>query len=457
MYKKIILSSKSKQKTSIKTSILILKNSKNKNYSKYVYNNILYFEYFIHLDKSILNIEINVVKNINLFNSLYIGSFIYEQIKNFCSNIIEIKSIYTDILDKVFFEFKNKSFIFDKYLTNQNSIKYLSSYKLTKKRQLLLDAINFQKMLVSEPSNIIYPDSFAKLAVKQINKKNVLTKVLNENQIKKNDLRCLLAVNQGSNKSPRVVEFKKISKTKEVDVLFVGKGVCFDSGGISIKPAAGMEDMKWDMGGAAIVAALMFYLSNLKTNFSYAGIIGLVENMPSGSAYKPGDIIKSHKGINVEVINTDAEGRLVLADIISYGCDVYKPKIIIDFATLTGAIMVALGQHFAGLFTNDDEIAKNLLESGINTNEKVWRMPLHDDFDKELNSPFVDLKNISNGRYGGSVTAAQFLKRFIPENTKWAHLDIAGVTWKSNGDKINNKGATGFGLTLIADFIDKYF
>jgi leucyl aminopeptidase len=179
--------------------------------------------------------------------------------------------------------------------------------------------------------------------------------------------------------------------------------------------------------------------------------------MPSGKAYKPGDIIKSYNGINVEVLNTDAEGRLVLADIISYGCDIYKPKIVIDFATLTGAIMIALGQHYAGLYSNSDKLADALYKSGLSTNEKVWRMPLHNDFDEELNSPFVDLKNITNSRYGGSVTAAQFLQRFVPKNTEWAHLDIAGVTWKSNGDIMNNKGATGFGLTLISDFIDNYF
>ena len=159
----------------------------------------------------------------------------------------------------------------------------------------------------------------------------------------------------------------------------------------------------------------------------------------------------------MEVLNTDAEGRLVLADIITYGCEIYKPKVVIDFATLTGAIMVALGQHYAGLFTNDDGLSDALYKSGIETNEKVWRMPLHDDFDKELNSPFVDLKNIGAGRFGGSVTAAQFLQRFVPPKTKWAHLDIAGTTWKNSGDVLNSKGATGFGLTLIADFIDRYF
>jgi len=275
--------------------------------------------------------------------------------------------------------------------------------------------------------------------------------------MKKIGLNCLLAVSQGSARKPRVMEFFNKKSPKNVDVLFVGKGVCFDSGGISLKPSAGMEDMKWDMGGAAVTAAIMKYLSEINPKLSYAGIVGLVENMPSSTAYKPGDVIKSYKGINVEVLNTDAEGRLVLADIITYGCEVYNPKIVIDFATLTGAIVVALGQHYAGLYSNDDIIAEKLYDSGIDTNEKVWRMPLHDDFDKELNSPFVDLKNIGAGRYGGSITAAQFLQRFIPSKTKWAHLDIAGTTWKNNGDLMNSKGATGFGLTLIADFIDTYF
>ena len=321
----------------------------------------------------------------------------------------------------------------------------------------LLNSLNFLKELVSEPSNIIYPNSFVKRTIQKINSKKVNVKILNKKNITKIGLNCLLAVSQGSQREPMVMEFAKKNIKKNVDILFVGKGVCFDSGGISIKPSAGMEDMKWDMGGSAVTVAIIKHLSEIETNFSYAGIVGLVENMPSGTAYKPGDIIKSYKGINVEVLNTDAEGRLVLADIITYGCEKYKPKIVIDFATLTGAIMVALGQHYAGLFCNDDKLADSIYQSGLNTNEKVWRMPLHDDFDKELNSPFVDLKNIGTGRYGGSVTAAQFLQRFVPKNTKWAHLDIAGTTWKNGGDIMNNKGSTGFGLTLIADFISKYF
>ena len=321
----------------------------------------------------------------------------------------------------------------------------------------MLKSINFLKELVTEPSNIIYPNSFSKRTQSQVNKKTVNISTLNKKKLTKIGMNCLLAVSQGSKREPVVMEFKKKNSKKNVDILFVGKGVCFDSGGISIKPSGGMEDMKWDMAGAAVTVSIIKYLSEIKTNFSFAGIVGLVENMPSGSAYKPGDIIESYKGINVEVLNTDAEGRLVLADIITYGCEKYKPKIVIDFATLTGAIMVALGQHYAGLFSNDDKLADTLYQSGQDTNEKVWRMPLHDDFDKELNSPFVDLKNIGAGRYGGSVTAAQFLQRFVPEDTKWAHLDIAGTTWKNAGDIMNNKGSTGFGLTLIADFISKYF
>jgi leucyl aminopeptidase len=215
--------------------------------------------------------------------------------------------------------------------------------------------------------------------------------------------------------------------------------------------------MKKDMGGAAHALALskMIMANNLPVRLHC--LIAIAENSISAGAYRPGDILTSRSGLTIEIDNTDAEGRLVLADIITYGCEVYNPKIVIDFATLTGAIVVALGQHYAGLYSNDDAIAEKLYVSGINTNEKVWRMPLHDDFDKELNSPFVDLKNIGPGRYGGSITAAQFIQRFIPPKTKWAHLDIAGTTWKNSGDLMNSKGATGFGLTLIADFIDTYF
>ena len=448
-----------KPNQSIKLSVGISdKPTKLKGLIEYSYNNIGIFKYIINIKNSEYILKIfqnNPIKT--HFNKTVLGSFIYDISIKYSISQININVYKEQVLNALVFGFLQKDFIHSIYKKNTQTNKFKTSFKLNKSYLSLLNSINFQKELVSEPSNIIYPKTFTKRTLSQINKKSVNVSTLDKKRIQKIGLNCLLAVNQGSKREPMVMEFMKKNSKKNVDVLFVGKGVCFDSGGISIKPSGGMEDMKWDMAGAAVTVSIIKYLSEIKTNFSYAGIVGLVENMPSGSAYKPGDIIKSYKGINVEVLNTDAEGRLVLADVITYGCEKYKPNIVIDFATLTGAVMVALGQHYAGLFCNDDKLSDILYQSGQDTNEKVWRMPLHDDFDKELNSPFVDLKNIGAGRYGGSVTAAQFLQRFVPKNTKWAHLDIAGTTWKNGGDIMNNKGSTGFGLTLIADFIDKYF
>ncbi len=445
---------------SIKLNVNILDRvSKKKGLSDYSYNKNVIFKYSININKSQLALNIYPDgSNKSHFYKNVLGSFVYDiSIKYSATNVFVNSKDKLD-LESLVFGFLQKDFIYSIYKKNSKNSKYKTNFKLSQKNRSLLNSLYFLKELVSEPSNIIYPKSFVKRSLSQMSKKNINIKTLNKNNIKSIGLNCLLAVSQGSHREPMVMEFSKKNKNKNnVDILFVGKGVCFDSGGISIKPSAGMEDMKWDMAGSAVTVSIIKYLSEINTNFSYAGIVGLVENMPSGTAYKPGDIIKSYKGINVEVLNTDAEGRLVLADIITYGCEKYKPKIVIDFATLTGAIMVALGQHYAGLFCNDDKLADTLYQSGLDTNEKVWRMPLHDDFDKELNSPFVDLKNIGAGRYGGSVTAAQFLQRFVPKNTKWAHLDIAGTTWKNGGDIMNNKGSTGFGLTLISDFISKYF
>ncbi len=444
---------------SIKLSVSLSdKISNNKGLSDFKYNKKLIFKYSFNLSNSHLVVNIYTVNSrTNHFNKTVLGSFVYDLSLKYSASLINVNAKNKADLELLVFGFLQKDFIYSIYKKNTKKSKYKTNFKLSKNYLSLLSSLNFLKELVSEPSNIIYPASFVKRTQSKLNKKNVNIKILNKENIKKIGLNCLMAVSQGSKRDPRVMEFSKKNIKKNVDILFVGKGVCFDSGGISIKPSGGMEDMKWDMAGSAVTVSIIKYLSEIKTNFSYAGIVGLVENMPSGSAYKPGDIIKSYKGINVEVLNTDAEGRLVLADIITYGCEKYKPKIVIDFATLTGAIMVALGQHYAGLFCNDDKLSDILYQSGQDTNEKVWRMPLHDDFDKELNSPFVDLKNIGTGRYGGSVTAAQFLQRFVPNDTKWAHLDIAGTTWKNGGDIMNNKGSTGFGLTLIADFINKYF
>ncbi len=448
-----------KSNQSIKLTVNIInKAPPKKDLLDYKYNKIVFFKYLFHIKDSqyLLNIYLNNSLK-NHFQKTILGSFIYDNSIKYSISQITVVANKKIELDPLVYGFLKKDFIYSIYKKKSKLNHFKTTFKLSKNYLSLLNSINFLKELVTEPSNIIYPKSFVKRTQSQISKQNVITTILDKKKLLKIGLNCLLAVSQGSKREPMVMEFKKKNSKKNVDILFVGKGVCFDSGGISIKPSNGMEDMKWDMAGAAVTVSIIKHLSEINTNFSYAGIVGLVENMPSSSAYKPGDIIKSYKGINVEVLNTDAEGRLVLADIITYGCEKYNPKIVIDFATLTGAIMVALGQHYAGLFCNDDKLADILYKSGQDTNEKVWRMPLHDDFDKELNSPFVDLKNIGAGRYGGSVTAAQFLQRFVPEDTKWAHLDIAGTTWKNAGDIMNNKGSTGFGLTLIADFISNYF
>ena len=440
---------------------IVLKTQKpDKSYKKYKYNNFVIFYYFIKIIDDSINVKIILDKNYKNLQLHIIGAFIFDLSSKYQASLININYNGTnkEILENLYFGFKRKDYIFNEYLNNSQKEQFESNFKLNSKNSSLLNSINFMKLLVSLPSNILYPKTYCDFIKKNIDSKKVNITYYNKAKIKKIGMNCLLSVAQGSQREPRVVTFKSKSlRSKVCDILFVGKGVCFDSGGISIKPSGGMEDMKWDMAGSAVVCGLMKYLSEINPQISFAGIVGLVENMPSHNAYKPGDVIKSYKGINVEVLNTDAEGRLVLADIITYGCEKYNPKIVIDFATLTGAIMVALGQHYAGLFSNDDKLSKTLYEAGIDTNEKVWRMPLHDDFDRELSSPFVDVKNIGAGRYGGSVTAAQFLQRFVPNNTKWAHLDIAGTTWKNAGDIMNNKASTGFGLTLIADFISKYF
>ena len=446
----------------ISTNIILfikinIENINKSNLKSFKINNELIFNYSIKTKSTGIEVTIFIKTLPGPLNSNYIGAFIFDFSQKLIFSKISIQTKSKDVSDFINFGFIRKDFIFNKYLSKAKSSQFKLQGSLSKYSNSLNNSIVMLKNLVSEPSNILYPESYADF-IKDNLAKRLPVKILNKKDITKIGLNCILAVNQGSQKEPRVVTFgPKDPKVKEVDILFVGKGVCFDTGGISIKPSNGMEEMKWDMGGSAVVTALMNLLSSINPNFTYAGIIGLVENMPSGTAYKPGDIIKSYKGINVEVLNTDAEGRLVLADCITYGSELYKPKVIIDFATLTGSILVALGQNYAGLFSNDDELSEQLYKSGLNTNEKVWRMPMDSDFDKMMSSQFVDLKNISSGRYAGATTAAQFIKRFVPPKTKWAHLDIAGTTWKNQGDVFNRPGATGFGLLLMADFVYNYF
>jgi len=319
--------------------------------------------------------------------------------------------------------------------------------------EALAQGIHHTRDVVSEPANVIFPKSFAAEAAK-LGKLGVKVTVLGEREMQKLGMGSLLGVAQGSANEPQLVvlEWHGGRSCKDAPVAICGKGVTFDTGGISIKPAAGMEDMKWDMGGAGVVLGLMEALALRKARVNVVGLCGMVENMPDGKAQRPGDIVKSMSGQTIEVLNTDAEGRLVLADVMWYAQETYKPRLVIDLATLTGAIMVALGTFHAGLFANDDQLSERLATAGKAVGEPLWRMPLGEDYDRLIDSDAADMKNIGS-RYGGSITAAQFLQRFIKKGTPWAHLDIAGVTWIDKAKPTVPKGATAFGVRLLERFL----
>jgi leucyl aminopeptidase len=325
-----------------------------------------------------------------------------------------------------------------------------------KARDAVAEGVILARNLVNEPANVLYPEEFARRTA-ALEKLGVDVKIFDVAELTDLGMGALLGVGQGSDRPSRVVimRWRGIKSGKEggkdaagaKPIAFIGKGVCFDTGGISIKPAGGMEDMKGDMAGAACVVGLIHALAARKAKVDVIGAIGLVENMPGPNAQRPGDIVKSMSGQTIEVINTDAEGRLVLADLLWYVQDKYKPKFMVDLATLTGAIMVALGQENAGLFSNDDDLSEKIAAAGKTTGEKVWRMPLGPAYDKLIDSKFADMKNIG-GRHGGSITAAQFLQRFV-NGTPWAHLDIAGVGMNSPSNEINHSWGSGFGVRLL--------
>src|SRR3990167_3149939 len=318
--------------------------------------------------------------------------------------------------------------------------------------EAIAEGVALTQTLVAEPPNILYPETFVERC-QHLTDLGVELEILDERQMKALGMGALLGVAQGSTRPPRLLAMRwNGGKPGEAPVVFIGKGVTFDTGGISIKPAAGMDMMKWDMGGAGAVAGAIKAIAGRKAKANVVGVVGLVENMPDGNAMRPGDVVTTMSGQTVEVLNIDAEGRLVLCDAISWAQSAYDPKVIVDLATLTGAMVISLGHEYAGIFANDDTLAADLLAAGEASNNKLWRFPLSPAYDKLIDSPIADMKNIGP-REGGSITAAQFLKRFVGEGVAWAHLDIAGMVWADKDGPVYAKGATGYGVRLLDRYI----
>ena len=360
---------------------------------------------------------------------------------------------------------KLKSYKFEKYKTKKDKKniilniigKNIPSKKEQQKFKSIEDGTFYTRDLVSEPGNILHPDEYAK-RINSLKKLGLKINIYDEKKLKKLGMNTLLGVGQGSIRGSYLVTIEWNGlKDKSKPLAFVGKGVCFDTGGISLKPAKFMEDMTYDMAGSAVVVGLMKSLALRKAKVKAVGVVGLVENMPGGNAQRPGDIVKSYSGKTVEILNTDAEGRLVLADALTYTEKKFKPKFIIDLATLTGAIIVSLGSEYAGLFSNDNNLSKQLINSGESVEEKVWRMPLNKNYDKLIDSKNADMQNINYVGGAGSTTAAQFLQRFILNKTPWAHLDIAGMAFSKYGGALNSGGATGYGVRLLNKLIEDYY
>ena len=358
---------------------------------------------------------------------------------------------------------KLKSYEFNIYKSKKSkksvSINVIGSKnKISPQDQLRFKALEegtfFARDLVSEPGNILHPDEYAK-RINSLKKFGLKINIYDEKKLKKLGMNALLGVGQGSIRGSYLVTMEwNGAKNNSKPLAFVGKGVCFDTGGISLKPAKFMEDMTYDMAGSATVVGLMKNLAVRKAKINAVGVVGLVENMPGGNAQRPGDIVKSYSGKTIEILNTDAEGRLVLADALTFTEKKFKPRFMVDLATLTGAIIVSLGSEYAGLFSNDDKLSNQLIEAGEKVDEKLWRMPLHKNFDKLIDSKNADMQNINYVGGAGSTTAAQFLQRFILNKTPWAHLDIAGMAFSKYGGALNSGGATGYGVRLLNKLIE---
>tara|TARA_Y100000591_G_scaffold330254_1_gene360709 strand:- start:95 stop:1552 length:1458 start_codon:yes stop_codon:yes gene_type:complete len=377
-----------------------------------------------------------------------------------------INSKFENFLGYLLHGLKLKSYEFKKYKTKKDNRLISINVVGRKNRPSIQSQLKFKALeegtfyardLVSEPGNVLHPDEYAK-RIASLRKFGLKIKIYDKKVLKKLGMHALLGVGQGSIRGSYLVTMEwNGAKNQSKPLAFVGKGVCFDTGGYSLKPAKFMEDMTYDMAGSATVVGLMKNFALRKAKINAVGVVGLVENMVSGNAQRPGDIVKSFSGKTIEVLNTDAEGRLVLADALTFTEKKFKPKFIVDLATLTGAIIVCLGSEYAGLFSNDDKLSKQIFNAGEKVEEKVWRMPLHKNYDKLMNSKNADVQNINYVGGAGSTTAAQFLQRFIINKTPWAHLDIAGMAFSKYGGALNSGGATGFGVRLLNQLVEEYY
>jgi leucyl aminopeptidase len=445
-------------------SSILLKN-KDKDY--------LVFNYHSSRPKKI--IFINQKENKDEFENQNIGGKVISEIKS-AKEINVIFSSENKSLEDYYFNFFLgcflKKYSFTKYKTifkkNENpkertnllitSSNNIFFTKIKKNVENIINGVFLTRDLVSEPPNYLNPEKFVS-EIKKLSKLGLKVDVFDYSKMKKIGMAALLGVAQGSKNLPYFVTitWKPNNSKNKKPLSFIGKGVCFDTGGISLKPAKFMEDMKYDMAGAGAVVGLMKTLALRKSKSYVIGAVALVENMPGGSAQRPGDIVKSYSGKTIEVLNTDAEGRLILADAIYYIDEQYKPELIVDLATLTGAIVVSLGSEYAGLFSNNDKLSEKLIKAGEIENEKLWRFPLHKNYDKLMDSKIADIQNINYSGGAGSITAAQFLQRFLKNGTPWAHLDIAGMAWTKKDLETIPTGATGYGVKLLNKFVEKYY
>ena len=416
-------------------------------------------------------ILVSIKNNLSAIDVESLGAELYGRInqgKNpkYSLNSNSINSKQKNFVGHFLHGLKLKSYEFKKYKTKKDIREISINVIGTKDKFLSKDRVKFKALeegtffardLVSEPGNILHPDEYVK-RINLLKKDGLKITIYDKKKLKKLGMNALLGVGMGSIRGSYLVTMEwNGAKNSSKPLAFVGKGVTFDTGGYSLKPARFMEDMTYDMAGSAAVVGLMKNLALRKARVNAIGVVGLVENMVSGVAQRPGDIVKSYSGKTIEVLNTDAEGRLVLADALSFTERKFKPKFIVDLATLTGAIIVCLGSEYAGLFSNDDKLSKQILDAGKKVEEKLWRMPLHKNYDKLMDSKNADVQNINYVGGAGSTTAAQFLQRFILNKTPWAHLDIAGMAFSKYGGALNSGGATGFGVRLLNQLIEKNY